>query len=183
MKRFKILCLLLILAMITAGLNACKCWNGGESVDFGQGCQCKCPTGYIGNQCQLNANPCEMPDDFYCLNVDCFNATSDDFFRCQSKCLCCQNMQCKTIALIKVKYINSSSRITPTCSCNCVSPSGSVSLFDPATNCGTLLPGVACLDDLRCRGQFNVGPAMKANCAYAFVRTMCPLSCGLCTIT
>ena len=178
----KILCLLFSLSTMNSGLNACECWNGGERVEFEQECQCKCPGGYYGNKCQLNANPCEVPDDFYCLNVDCFNATADDFFRCQSKCLCCQNMQCKTIALLVVKYIKSSSSRTPTCDCNCLSTTGDVSLFDPATNCGSLLPNAACLDDLRCRGQFNVSPAVKTNCVHAFVRTMCPHLCGLCTI-
>ena len=66
------------------------CLNGGLRDYKTNGCGCKCFKGFQGPRCQYAKDPCEMNDEPSCSNVDCYNATDKDFFRCQRKCLCCK---------------------------------------------------------------------------------------------
>ncbi len=67
------------------------CLNGGvRNYTESNNCSCTCYNGYQGPRCQYIPAPCLLVDQPYCSTVNCYNATDDDFFRCQSKCLCCK---------------------------------------------------------------------------------------------
>lgn len=66
------------------------CLNGGLRDFASNECNCKCFNGYQGSRCQYAKHPCEVNDHPTCSNIDCYNATEKDFFRCQRKCLCCK---------------------------------------------------------------------------------------------
>ena len=160
---------------------SCTCYNGGVSTST---CGCICPTGYQGSQCQYATNPCTVPDEPYCQNINCHNATLSDFFRCQTKCLCCNNMKCYNSATLSVTFNAGSGAQSglsiPVCSCSCFSPTSAQSIFDPNTQCATVLSG-SCTDDSRCASQFNTYAANTNNCAFAFIKSICPLTCGVCS--
>jgi hypothetical protein len=67
------------------------CLNGGVR-DYltNDGCQCRCFNGYQGSRCQYKQDPCEADDEPMCSKIDCYNATVENFFKCQRKCLCCK---------------------------------------------------------------------------------------------
>ena len=44
------------------------CYNGG--VRGASACDCSCPPGYTGPQCQYTANPCAATDSTDCANVN-----------------------------------------------------------------------------------------------------------------
>ncbi len=67
------------------------CLNGGvrNYTDLNE-CTCTCYKGFQGSRCQYIPTPCELVDEPFCSTVNCYNASEDDFFRCQRKCLCCK---------------------------------------------------------------------------------------------
>ncbi len=68
------------------------CYNSGK-LDL-KTCACTCNKDYTGERCQYALDPCSVDDDEFCSSINCWTATSDMFFKCQRKCLCCENKQC-----------------------------------------------------------------------------------------
>ncbi len=69
-----------------------QCFNSGI-LDL-KTCACTCNKDYTGERCQYALDPCSVDDDEFCASINCWTATSDMFFKCQRKCLCCANKQC-----------------------------------------------------------------------------------------
>ena len=161
------------IAMVHSAYGQCTdacapaCLNGG--VRDPNSCGCNCATGYQGPQCQYATDPCAVIDSPACEKMNCYNGTSDAFFGCQAKCLCCKNKQCYN-----------GGRVTGSCTCACFSINGAASKYDAATDCRTVLAG-QCSDDTRCSTQFGTTALNNGNCQFDFVRYACPLSCGVCT--
>lgn len=152
--------------------DACApaCLNGG--VRATNGCGCTCATGFTGPQCQYAQDPCTAVDSTSCSKINCYNGTSEQFFGCQAKCLCCRNKQCFNGGRV-VGAANGA------CTCACFSVAG-VTKYDAASNCQNMLAG-QCTDDQRCSTQFGVYGSTRANCQYDFVKYICPKTCGVCT--
>ncbi len=168
--------LILIAALCVGFLNqvsaqSCTaCLNGGIAA-VAPATGCVCPTGFQGNQCQYAVDPCSAVDASSCANVNCYASTSDIFFGCQAKCLCCRNKVCFNGG----RVVGSS---TGTCTCECFSVAG-VTKYDPATDCKMMKAG-QCTDDARCATQFGVFGVTTGNCKYDFIKYICPKTCGVC---
>jgi len=136
------------------------CFNGG-SVDL-KTCVCKCPSGFGGDRCQFLSNPCNAEDPLECNTLNCFAGDEDVLYKCQKKCLCCGNLQCKNFGEL---FKNSD---TDKCQCRCFDDE----VYDEnklcdIKECRDVLP--ACGVDLTAE-----------NCYFPFVATACPLMCGDC---
>ncbi|CAF1064422.1 unnamed protein product [Brachionus calyciflorus] len=146
--------------------NYCiPCLNGG--VLNKSTCECTCSYGFQGPRCQYQPDPCKAQDDVFCSNVNCYNASDSDFFRCPVKCMCCKNTECKNLGKLKND-----------CSCECLTLNDSAGTdlkVYTSPNCER----VACADDHACATQF-LTKTKPENCNNIFVKTLCPKSCKVC---
>lgn len=151
--------------------NYCMpCLNGG--ILNKTNCKCSCNYGFQGPRCQYQPDPCQGKDDLFCSNVNCYNATDADFFKCPVKCMCCKDYSCENLG--KVSYGATG------CNCECLQLNDrnnvDLNVYDASANCKLK----NCLDDSACLIQFLKGDKTE-NCKNQFVRTLCPKSCGVCS--
>ncbi len=66
------------------------------------------------------------------------------------------------------------------CECECMKSKSGEVLFDAATDCKNYIAS-GCEDDSKCYSQFKVYRSNKMNCAFDFVKAVCPRMCGLCS--
>ncbi|RNA43890.1 protocadherin Fat 1 isoform X2 [Brachionus plicatilis] len=150
--------------------NYCMpCLNGG--ILNTTNCKCTCSYGFQGPRCQYQPDPCQAKDDLFCSNVNCFNSSDSDFFKCPVKCMCCKDKSCENLG--KVVYDGSN------CKCQCLKivdrNNVDKQVYDPNNNCKLS----NCIDDAACSIQFLKGDKVE-NCKNQFVKTLCPKSCGAC---
>jgi len=141
--------------------GAClSCYNGGI-LDVVT-CSCKCIGGFNGDRCQISADPCNNDDPVECASLNCWTGGEDVLYKCQKKCLCCGNLQCKNLGEL---FKNTD---TDKCECKCFDDQ----VYDEnklcdIKECRDVLP--ACGEDLN-----------SEYCDDPFVATACPLMCGDC---
>ena len=154
--------------------NFCMpCLNGG--ILDKTNCKCSCSNGFQGPRCQYQSDPCQAKDDLFCSNVNCFNASDADFFKCPVKCMCCKDFSCQNLG--KVVYEGSN------CKCQCLKlfDRNKIDLYVYDSNNSCQLDSSKCNDDAACLIQFLKGDK-EENCKNQFVKTLCPKSCGVCPL-
>jgi hypothetical protein len=136
------------------------CFNGGIADANGA---CSCPSNFNGSRCQFpQPTPNAVDDAAFCSNVNCWDATEQEFYSCPRKCMWCQNKQCNNLG-----------KLNDQCQCVCVN-----SMYDPADSCNLIAAN--CGNHPACFSQFKA----PGSCASSeFVRVMCPLACGVCALS
>ncbi len=145
------------------------CYNDGIYSSAANKCMCK--LGFQGSNCEIVEDKCAVDDRPECALLNCDADPADYYLRCIRKCRCCSNKNCpKTGLLLKTDSDNNP------CTCQCED-----SRFDPDTECKTLKPNEACVDESGCGSQYPESLCFEQNELGEFVRNTCPKMCKICS--